>query len=343
MRTILTTFATATALALAAPAAAKTYVHCLEGSPEGFNPAAATSTTAFDANGLPIYDRLVEFERGTANVRPSLAESWEISAGGTVYTFKLRRGVKWHTTPAFTPQRDLNADDVLFSFLRQWKSDHPYNKVNGANYRDIDATGIANLLVSIDKVDDYTVRFTLKEPEAPFLADLAMSWGSIVSAEYADRLTAAGTPEKIDTEPVGTGPFVRVAYQQDAAIRFRAHPDHWRGRAKLDELVMVIATDPAIRYAKVKSGECHSMAFPNPADLPAIARDPAVRLMTQEGLNVGFLAFNTVKKPFDDARVRRAFNLAVDRKAIIDAGFGNAGVAAANPIDRKSTRLNSSP
>ena len=71
MRTILTTFATATALALAAPAAAKTYVHCLEGSPEGFNPAAATSTTAFDANGLPIYDRLVEFERGTAKTSAS--------------------------------------------------------------------------------------------------------------------------------------------------------------------------------------------------------------------------------------------------------------------------------
>jgi dipeptide transport system substrate-binding protein len=323
-------------------AMAKTLVHCLEGSPEGFNPQTATSTTAFDAAGLPIFDRLVEFVPGTTTVRPGLAESWDISPDGTVYTFKLRQGVRFHTTASYTPTRNFTADDVLFSFFRQWKTDHPYHKVNGGSYRDIDATGIASLLQSIEKVDDHTVRFSLKAPEAPFLADLAMSWSSILSAEYADRLMAGRTPEKIDTEPVGTGPFIRVAYQPDSTIRYRANPDYWRGRSKIDDLVFAIAQDPIIRYAKVKAGECHSMAFPNPADLPAMARDPGVKLMTQEGLNVGFLAFNAGKKPFDDVRVRRAFNLAIDKKAVIEAVYGAAGVAASNPIPPTLWSYNSS-
>lgn len=330
--TILGLSAAALVLAGGGPVAAKMLVHCLEASPEGFNPQTATSTTAYDSTGLPAYDRLVEFEPGTTTVRPGLAQSWDISADGTVYTFHLRRGVKWHATAGFAPTREFGADDVLFSFNRQWKPDHPYHKVSGGAYRDMEATGIAGLLSGIDKVDAYTVRFTLKEAEAPFLADLAMSWASMLSAEYADKMMAAGTPEKVDTDPVGTGPFIRTAYQQDAVIRYRVNPDYWRGRARLDDLVFVIAPDPTVRYAKVKSGECHTMAFPNPADLPAMMNDPALKVLTQEGLNVGFLAFNTARKPFDDVRVRRAFNLAIDKGAIVEAVYAQAGVAASNPI-----------
>ena len=111
---------------------------------------------------------------------------------------------------------------MLFSFNRQWKEDNPYYKVSGGAYDYFNDMDMPKLLKSIDKIDDYTVKFTLNEPNATILADLAMDFASIQSAEYADYLMKAGTPEKIDQEPVGTGPFEFVDYQKDAVIRFKA-------------------------------------------------------------------------------------------------------------------------
>ncbi|MHA1153335.1 MAG: ABC transporter substrate-binding protein, partial [Alphaproteobacteria bacterium] len=117
------------AMALAAAAQAKTLVYCSEGSPEGFNPALYTSGTTFDASSRQLFNRLVEFERGSTKIVPALAESWSVANGGLEYTFKLRKGVKFHTTKDFNPTRDFNADDVLFSFGRQHDPNHPYHKV----------------------------------------------------------------------------------------------------------------------------------------------------------------------------------------------------------------------
>ena len=108
-------------LALAGPVAAKTLVFCSEGNPEGFNPQFSTTGTTFDASSRQIYNRLVEFERGTTKLIPGLAESWDVSADGKAYTFKLRRGVKFQTASGFTPTRDFNAEDVLFSMNRHLK------------------------------------------------------------------------------------------------------------------------------------------------------------------------------------------------------------------------------
>ena len=106
-------------LALTAAAEAKTLVFCSEGSPEGFNPQLFTAGTTFDASSRQVYNRLIEPERGTTNLQPAAAESYTISDDGLTYTFKLRPGVKWQTTEAFTPTRDLTADDVMFSIERQ--------------------------------------------------------------------------------------------------------------------------------------------------------------------------------------------------------------------------------
>ena len=210
--------------ALLAPEAhaQKTLVYCSEASPEGFNPQLYTAGTTFDASSRAIYNTLVEFEHGTTNLRPGLAESWEVSDDGLQYTFHLRPGVKFQTTEGFTPSRDFNADDVIFSFERMWKQDHPFHTVSGGTYEYFNSTGLPTLLKAITKVDEHTVRFELNAPNATFLPILAMDFASILSAEYADQMVAAGTPERLDLEPVGTGPFQLQAYQKDAVIRYQA-------------------------------------------------------------------------------------------------------------------------
>jgi dipeptide transport system substrate-binding protein len=316
----------------AASVQAKTLVFCSEGSPEGFNPAFMTAGTSFDASSRPIYNRLVEFERGTTKIGPALAETWEVSDDGMEYTFHLRKGVKFQTTKEFTPTRDFNADDVVFSFKRQLDKDHPYHKVSNGSYEYFNGMSMPDLLKDVVKVDDYTVKFMLNRPEAPMIANLGMDFASIFSAEYADQLSAAGTPEVIDQMPVGTGPFQLVNYQKDAVIRYKAHPDYWAGKAKIDNLVYAITPDASVRYQKLKAGECHVMPYPNPADLEAMAKDPEINLMQQEGLNVGYLAYNSLVPPFDNPKVRKALNMAINKEAILDAVFQGAGIVAKNPI-----------
>lgn len=142
---------------LAGTAAGKTLIYCSEGSPENFYPGINTTGTSFDA-GHQIYERLAEFERGTTTVIPGLAEKWDISPDGLTYTFTLRKGVKWHTSKTFKPTRNFNADDVIWSFERQWKDANPFYKVTSSNHTYFDNMGLPKLLKSIEKVDDYTGR-----------------------------------------------------------------------------------------------------------------------------------------------------------------------------------------
>lgn len=316
----------------AAPAHAKTLVYCSEANPEGFNPSLFTAGTTFDASSRNIYNRLVEFERGETNIIPGLAESWEVSEDGLTYTFKLRPGVKFHSNDSFTPSRDFNADDVIFSFERQGVESHPFFNVSGGSYEYFNAMSMGSLIDSVEKVDDLTVRFNLSRPEAPFIANLAMDFASILSAEYGDQMLAAGTPEQMDLDPIGTGPFALVAFQRDAVIRYKAHDDFFRGRAPIDDLIFTITPDPSVRFAKLQAGECHIMPFPNPADLAEMEANPDINLLQREGLNVGYLAFNVEREPFGNKQVRQALNMAVNKDAILDAVFQGAGVAATNPI-----------
>ena len=317
---------------MAGAASAKTLVYCSEGSPEGFDPALYTSGTTFDASSRQIYNKLVEFERGTTTIGPALAESWSVSDDGLEYTFKLRSGVKFHSTGYFTPSRDLNADDVVFSFERQRLEDHPYFKVSGGTWEYFGGMSMPDLIKSVEKVDDLTVKFALNRPEAPMIANLGMDFASVLSKEYADAMLKAGTPEQLNQQPIGTGPFKFVAYQKDAVIRYKAHDGYWAGKAAIDDLVFAITTDNSVRYQKLKAGECHVMPYPNPADLEAMKADSELVVMEQEGLNVGYLAYNTTIAPYDNAKVRKALNMAINKQAILDAVFQGAGKVASNPI-----------
>lgn len=324
----------AAALALAsAGAEAKTLVYCSEASPEGFDPALYTAGTTFDAASRPIYNRLLEFKHGSTELEPGLATSWDISPDGTVYTFHLREGVAFQTAEFFTPTRTLSADDVVFSFERQLKSDNPWHGyVTGGGWEYAESMGFPKLVKSVEKVDDLTVRFTLTHPEAPFLADLAMDFASILSKEYADSLVAAGAMAQMNEKPLGTGPFSFVDYRPDSVIRYAANPTYWGGRQKIDALVFAITPDAAVRAQKLQAGECQITLAPNAADVEMLQRNPALRVLQTEGLNVAYLAYNTLQKPFDDVRVRRALNMAIDKKAIVDSVFQGAATIAKNPI-----------
>jgi len=316
-----------------AVAQAKTLVYCSEGSPEGFDPGLYVTGTTFDASSRTVYNQLVEFKPGSTQIEAALAESWSISPDGTEYTFKLRPGVKFQATAFFTPRRDLNADDVIFSFERQYKPDNAWNKyVTGASWEYFADMEFPELIKSIEKVDDLTVKFVLNRPEAPFLTDLAMDFASILSKEYADTLQADGKMEEMNQWPLGTGPFSLVAYQADAAIHYKANPDYWAGKQPIDDLVFAITPDAAVRAQKLKAGECHIMPFPNAADVAGLKNEPQLTVLEKEGLNVAFLAYNTTQPPFDKVEVRKALNMAVNKQAIVDAVFQGAATIAKNPI-----------
>ena len=145
-------------LGLATAADAKSLIFCSEASPEGFDPALYDSGTTLDAT-IPVYEGLVKFKLGTTEVQPALAESWDVSSDGLTYTFHLRHGVKFGATDYFTPTRDFNADDVVFSFHRQLDKDTKWNPyLPQTSYQYWDNMGMPDAVVDVKKVDDYTVK-----------------------------------------------------------------------------------------------------------------------------------------------------------------------------------------
>ncbi|UDM15551.1 ABC transporter substrate-binding protein [Vogesella sp. XCS3] len=326
-------FAAGLTAAATAAHAAGTLIYCSEASPEGFDSAQYTGGSTFDAAGHAMFNRLVEFEKGSTKTIPGLAESWSVSADGKEYTFKLRKGVKFHTTEYFTPSRDFTADDVVFSFSRMVDKNHPFNKAYPVEFPYASDTGLDANIVKVEKVDANTVKFTLKDPDADLLAKVAMPFASIQSAEYADKLLKEGKAAQINQQPVGTGPFILVRYQKDAQIRYKANKQYWKkGDVQVDNLIFAITTDASVRAQKLKAGECHIMSYPKPQDLAGMKTDPALKVTTAPGFNIGYLSYNTEKPLLKKLEVRQALDMAINRKAIIDAVYQGQGQEAANPF-----------
>ena len=311
--------------------AQQSLVVCSEASPEGFDIVQYTAATTADAAAETVYERLVQFAPGSTRIIPALAESWEIGADGLSYTFTLRKGVKFHSTPWFKPGRELNTEDVLWSFQRQRDPQHPWHALAPRGYPYFEAMGFAELIENIEALDEQRIRFTLKHPQAPFLADLAMGFASIYSAEYAAQLLAAGTPQQLNRQPVGSGPFIFERYARDAQVRFTRNPHYWGGPPALERLLLAITPDPNTRIQQLKAGACQIALFPRPGDVPTLRQNKELQVLELDSLLTAYVALNTRRPPLDDVRVRQAINLAFDRQAYLRAqyGEGNATLAAA--------------
>lgn len=310
----------------------KTFVYCSEGSPSTFNPQIAMDGTTFNASSKTVYNRLVEFKRGSTDILPALATSWEYDNKSMIWTFNLRRGVKWHSSKRFSPTREFNADDVLFSLNRMRLKTHPYHKVSGGRYEYFEAMEMSKLIKDIVKINDYKIKISLTKNFSPFLANLAMDFASILSKEYGDKMLKAGTPEMVDTHPIGTGVFVFQKYAKDSMIRFTANKNYFGNKTPLDELVFSITVDKNVRIQKLKTGECHLVAYPAVQSLDEIKKNKNLVVLEQEGSNVAYLGMNTKVKPFDNLLVRRAINHALNRKSYLSTVYKNTAVLAKNPI-----------
>ncbi len=292
-------------------------VFARSGDSVGLDPARETDGESFYASHQ-IFDTLVEFKPGTTEVIPALATDWMISSDGLTYTFTLRKGVKFHDGT------DFNADAVVFSYMRQLDENNEYYEYGPWKYWGY--MDMSSIIETITAVDEYTVEFKLKKIEAPFIANLAMDFAAVVSptAYMAD-------PEGFATNPVGTGAFKFVSWTKDSDIVLERNEDYWQP-VYLDRVILKVIPDATARWLALQKGEVDLIDFPASDDLPAMTENPNINLIQQAGLNVGYLALNTLKKPYDDKRVRQAMNYAINRDEIIKAVYGSAGQPAKNPL-----------
>ncbi|MBR9857825.1 MAG: peptide ABC transporter substrate-binding protein SapA [Gammaproteobacteria bacterium] len=308
--------------------AQESLLYCIEGTPLTFNPQLVISTETLDATAHQLYDRLLDITPDSQQPMPALATAWERSDDGLRYRFTLRPGVTFHHTDWFSPSRPLTADDVVFTFSRLIDQQHPYHAISGGRYPFFDSIGWPELVTEVRALGEHEVEFVLSRPNASFLTNLATDYAVILSAEYGAQLLAAGRPELLDQQPVGTGPFKLKLYRTDEFIRYHRHPTYWRGSARLAQLVFDITPTSSKRLAKLLTGECDVMAHPATSQLSVIKQHPELALSYATGMNVAVLALNTQKPPFDDVRVRKALSLALNRTDILQAVYFDIGTLA---------------
>ncbi|MEX0303151.1 MAG: ABC transporter substrate-binding protein [Leisingera sp.] len=292
-------FAASSALALAAGSAwAKDSVTiAMQLEPPHLDPTSAAAQAIDSVVYSNIFEGLTRF-MGDGSVVPGLAESWEISEDGTVYTFKLRSGVAFHDGSA------MDAEDVKFSLDRARAED-------STNAQKALFAGIS----AVDAADPQTVKITLDAPNGNFLFNLA--WGDAV-------IVAPESIGDIKTNPIGTGAFTFQEWVQGDRITLTRNGNYWGSQPALASATFKFISDPTAAFAAMMAEDIDAFDnFPAPENLPQFEADPRFQVLVGSTEGETILSTNNKQQPFDDVRVREAVAHAIDRQAIIDgAMFG---------------------
>ena len=270
-----------------------------------------------------IFDRLVDVEVGTdgnSKIVPSLAESWDISDDGLEYTFHLRQGVKFHNGNDFT------AEDVAYTFHRMLTVEGGVNtefidQIKGADEL---LAGETDTLEGVEVVDDYTIKVTLKEPFAGFLASISSPGVSIYDSEATE---AAGDQFGMDPAvTVGTGPFEFSSWSFNNQLVLTRNEDYWKGASKLPGVVIKIIPDTETQSMMFESGELDILDLDYAADsVDRFTETYPDQIVQGPRVGIVYFTMNFNKEPFQDVRVRKAVQMSIDRQAILDALYGGRG------------------
>ncbi len=270
-----------------------------------------------------IFDRLVDVEVGTdgnSKIVPSLAESWDISDDGLEYTFHLRQGVKFHNGNDFT------AEDVAYTFHRMLTVEGGVNtefidQIKGADEL---LAGETDTLEGVEVVDDYTIKVTLKEPFAGFLASISSPGVSIYDSEATE---AAGDQFGMDPAvTVGTGPFEFSSWSFNNQLVLTRNEDYWKGASGLPGVVIKIIPDTETQSMMFESGELDILDLDYAADsVDRFTETYPDQIVQGPRVGIVYFTMNFNKEPFQDVRVRKAVQMSIDRQAILDALYGGRG------------------
>ena len=276
-----------------------------------------------------IFDGLVQFDTNLKPI-PALAEFWEASRDGHTWTFALRQGVKFHNG------REVTAQDVVYSFTlllaatKQLPVSQPFLLIQGAKeFRQ----GKAPSVQGMQALDRYTLRMVLEEPLAPLLTVLGLTYAAVVPQEEVEKPGG-----DFRHAPVGTGPFKFVRWQPNQEIVLEANEHYYQGRPFLDTVVFKIAAGTKLEewFADFLKGNLEETVIPS-GKLDEVRINPQYRRyqrVRKPTLSLQYLGFNTQRKPFDDRRVRQAFNYAVNKEAIVReiARMGDVLAVGALPL-----------
>ena len=312
------------------------FVYCVNGTVNTFNPQMVSSGLVVDTLAAQLYDRLLDVDPYTYRLIPDLAQSWEVRDNGATYRFHLRKDVSFQHTNWFKPTRKMNADDVVFSFARMFDRQHPWHNVNGGSYPYFDSLQFSDSVQSVKKLDNDTVEIRLNSPDASFLWHIATHYAPILSQEYADKLTAIGQQERLDREPVGTGPFQLSEYRTGQYLRLARNPQYWKGVPRLQQVVIDLGVGGTGRLSKLLTGECDVLAYPAASQLSILRDDPRLRMTLRPGMNIAYLAFNTRKPPLDRPEVRHALALAINNERLMESIYYGTAETAASILPRAS-------
>ena len=282
--------------------------------PKSLDPHAVTAVNDFRIL-VNLYDGLTRYKSGTLEVEPALATKWTISDDGKVYTFSLREGVKFHDGTAF------DAAAVKFNFERMLDEKHPHHDTGP-----FPLSFFFSSVDTIDAPDAHTVKFTLKEPYAPFLSNLAYPTGLMVSPAAIEK-----HGKDIGRHPVGTGAFRFEAWDANAKVVVTGNPDYWDGAPSLEAVIYRPITDANTRTAEMLAGGLDVMVETPPDSLRQFQSDDRFQVLEQAGPHLWFLILNTKEGPFADKRVRQAVNYAINKKALVENVLQGTAEVAAGP------------